>query len=88
MSKLNQVTSTTNNKSNQALSSKAPFLLTHDNMQVKRGKYLKKAQMIVCYGAGIKHTARTTKLGLRRTRVLFKTLGILRAKMESNLVLI
>ena len=89
MSKLNQVTSTTNNQSNQALSSKAPFLLTaHDNLQVKRGKYLKKAQMIVCYGAGIKHTARTTKLGLRRTRVLFKTLGILRAKMESNLVLI
>ena len=34
MSKLNQVTSTTNNQSNQALSSKAPFLLTaHDNSQ-------------------------------------------------------
>ena len=31
MSKLNQVTSTTNNQSNQALSSRAPFILTHDN---------------------------------------------------------
>ena len=35
MSKLNKVTSTTNNQSNPALSSKAPFLLAHDNFKVK-----------------------------------------------------
>jgi hypothetical protein len=35
MSKLNEVTSTTNNQSNQAPSSRAPFLLAHDNSKVK-----------------------------------------------------
>jgi hypothetical protein len=35
MSKLHEVTSTTNNQSNPAPSSSAPFLLAHDNSKVK-----------------------------------------------------
>ena len=40
MSKLNEVTSTTNNQSNQPLSARSPFLLTaHDNLKVKNFLY-------------------------------------------------
>ncbi len=56
-------------------------------IKMKRvGKYIKQAKMIMCYGSSYTRTAFTTRLGLRRTRVLYKASGYLRVKMISNSV--
>ena len=52
----------------------------------QKGKYLKKAAMIMFYGSSYTRTAFVTRLGLRRTRVLYKASGYLRVKMISNSV--
>ena len=88
MSKLNEVQSSTNNQSTERQGQKTPFLLTHDKFKVKRGKQLKKAQMMICYGAGIIKTVEQSKLSLRRVKVLIKQIRGTRSHMESNHVFI
>jgi hypothetical protein len=73
MSKLNEVTSTTNNQSNLAPSSSAPFLLAHDNSKVKR-------TIAFLYNNGnssltVVGIAYHSKAGLRRTKAIIKGLA-------------
>ena len=39
-----------------------------------RGKYLKQATFMLCYGSSPKRTSLRSKLGLRRTNVLLKSI--------------
>lgn len=47
------------------------FAILYGNLE-KRGKYVKCAEYGLGYGGSINKVARTSKLGLRRTRVLSK----------------
>ncbi len=50
----------------------------------RMNKKVKHVMMIMPYGASFKSAARSSKLGLRRTRVLYKKHGYLKAKVVSS----